>query len=164
MQNPYDILIPALVLLLLLIPLIYLAVKVVREYQRLVIFRLGRCIGDRGPGLVVGRGLGHALDRGQRLGDGAGAAVAVHPLHRRRGAAAPDHRSVTPRAKSVSPPRHARPAVSLSTTANEVASGRPSRASTSERNRAVTASGSYRLPWGRSDPWGRRRGLETQTG
>ncbi|HVL33528.1 MAG TPA: SPFH domain-containing protein [Actinomycetota bacterium] len=28
------------------------AVKVVREYQRLVVFRLGRCIGARGPGLV----------------------------------------------------------------------------------------------------------------
>ncbi len=29
------------------------AVKVVPEYQRLVVFRLGRCIGERGPGLVL---------------------------------------------------------------------------------------------------------------
>jgi regulator of protease activity HflC (stomatin/prohibitin superfamily) len=37
----------------LLIPLLYVAIKIVREYQRLVIFRLGRCIGDKGPGLVL---------------------------------------------------------------------------------------------------------------
>jgi len=29
-----------------------LSVKVVREYQRLVVFRLGRCVGTRGPGIV----------------------------------------------------------------------------------------------------------------
>lgn len=29
------------------------AVKIVREYQRIVLFRLGRCIGLRGPGLVL---------------------------------------------------------------------------------------------------------------
>ncbi len=29
------------------------AVKIVPEYQRLVVFRLGRCIGDRGPGIVL---------------------------------------------------------------------------------------------------------------
>src|SRR5512139_2183460 len=29
------------------------AVRVVPEYQRLVVFRLGRCIGNRGPGLVL---------------------------------------------------------------------------------------------------------------
>ncbi len=29
-----------------------LSIKIVREYQRLVVFRLGRCIGQRGPGLV----------------------------------------------------------------------------------------------------------------
>ena len=26
------------------------SVRVVREYQRLVVFRLGKCIGERGPG------------------------------------------------------------------------------------------------------------------
>ena len=28
------------------------SIKVVREYQRIVLFRVGRCIGMRGPGLV----------------------------------------------------------------------------------------------------------------
>ena len=28
------------------------AIKVVREYQRLIVFRLGKSIGQRGPGLV----------------------------------------------------------------------------------------------------------------
>ncbi|MGQ9585608.1 MAG: SPFH domain-containing protein [Anaerolineae bacterium] len=34
-------------------PLLYLAIRIVREYQRLVVFRLGRCIGSKGPGLVL---------------------------------------------------------------------------------------------------------------
>lgn len=29
------------------------AVRVVPEYQRLVVFRLGRCVGSRGPGIVL---------------------------------------------------------------------------------------------------------------
>jgi regulator of protease activity HflC (stomatin/prohibitin superfamily) len=29
------------------------ALKVVPEYQRLVVFRLGRCVGEKGPGLVI---------------------------------------------------------------------------------------------------------------
>ena len=29
------------------------AIRVVPEYQRLVVFRLGRCIGERGPGLII---------------------------------------------------------------------------------------------------------------
>jgi regulator of protease activity HflC (stomatin/prohibitin superfamily) len=32
---------------------VYLSVRIVREYERLVVFRLGRCIGERGPGLVL---------------------------------------------------------------------------------------------------------------
>src|SRR5881296_3135119 len=38
------------VLVLLLVPA---AVKIVREYQRIVLFRLGRVVGTRGPGLVI---------------------------------------------------------------------------------------------------------------
>ena len=38
---------------LLLIVLMPMSIKIVREYQRLVVFRLGKCIGQRGPGLVV---------------------------------------------------------------------------------------------------------------
>jgi regulator of protease activity HflC (stomatin/prohibitin superfamily) len=37
---------------LLAVLLIPMAIRVVREYQRLVVFRLGKCIGQRGPGLV----------------------------------------------------------------------------------------------------------------
>ena len=39
-----------LVLVLLYVPL---AVKIVREYQRIVLFRVGRCVGTRGPGLIL---------------------------------------------------------------------------------------------------------------
>jgi len=29
------------------------AIRIIPEYNRLVVFRLGRCVGDRGPGLVI---------------------------------------------------------------------------------------------------------------
>jgi len=38
---------------LILIVFLASAIKVVPEYQRLVIFRLGRCIGQRGPGIIL---------------------------------------------------------------------------------------------------------------
>src|SRR5512147_1598916 len=40
---------------IIVVVLIFLvnAIRIVPEYQRLVIFRLGRCIGERGPGLVL---------------------------------------------------------------------------------------------------------------
>jgi regulator of protease activity HflC (stomatin/prohibitin superfamily) len=41
------------VVALLLIILLTQAIKIVPEYERLVLFRLGRCIGTRGPGLVI---------------------------------------------------------------------------------------------------------------
>ncbi len=41
------------VALVLLVLLVRAAVKIVREYQRVVVFRLGRSIGARGPGLVL---------------------------------------------------------------------------------------------------------------
>ena len=41
------------VLLLVLVSLLSQATRIVREYQRLVIFRLGKCIGAKGPGLVL---------------------------------------------------------------------------------------------------------------
>ena len=40
------------------------AIKVVPEYQRLVVFRLGRCMGDKGPGLVI---LIPVIDRAVRV-------------------------------------------------------------------------------------------------
>ena len=36
----------------LAILILSMAIKIVREYQRLVVFRLGRCIGEKGPGIV----------------------------------------------------------------------------------------------------------------
>ena len=36
----------------LLLLLVFLGVKVVREYQRNVVFRFGRCIGTKGPGII----------------------------------------------------------------------------------------------------------------
>ena len=41
------------ILLLLLILIIPQAIRIVREYQRLMVFRLGRAIGAKGPGLVL---------------------------------------------------------------------------------------------------------------
>ena len=40
------------------------AIRIVNEYQRLVVFRLGRCIGTKGPGLVI---LIPVLDRAVRV-------------------------------------------------------------------------------------------------
>src|SRR5438105_14671809 len=42
-----------LILLALLGGVLSQSVRVVREYQRLVVFRLGKCIGERGPGPVL---------------------------------------------------------------------------------------------------------------
>src|SRR5213593_2926451 len=41
------------------------AIRVVREYERLVVFRLGRLIGERGPGLVI---LWPVIDRAVKVG------------------------------------------------------------------------------------------------
>ncbi len=40
------------IFVLLVIVLVSMSIKIVREYQRLVVFRLGKCMGQRGPGLV----------------------------------------------------------------------------------------------------------------
>ena len=40
------------------------AIKIVPEYQRLVVFRLGRCIGAKGPGVII---LIPVLDKAQRV-------------------------------------------------------------------------------------------------
>lgn len=29
------------------------AIRIIPEYQRLVVFRLGRCVGQKGPGIVL---------------------------------------------------------------------------------------------------------------
>lgn len=52
MQSMLTNIVTVVLVLVVLLPLVYLAIKIVREYQRLVVFRLGRCIGFKGPGLV----------------------------------------------------------------------------------------------------------------
>ena len=39
--------------LVLMVLFLVKAIRIVPEYQRLVVFRLGRCIGQKGPGLVI---------------------------------------------------------------------------------------------------------------
>jgi len=46
-------LIVALALAGILVLLVLTSVRVVREYERVVVFRYGRLVGDRGPGLVI---------------------------------------------------------------------------------------------------------------
>jgi regulator of protease activity HflC (stomatin/prohibitin superfamily) len=43
----------AFLFVLFAVVLFSMAIKIVREYQRLVVFRLGKCVGQRGPGLVL---------------------------------------------------------------------------------------------------------------
>ncbi|HJX41487.1 MAG TPA: SPFH domain-containing protein, partial [Anaerolineales bacterium] len=44
---------PVVALLLLLLAVLSSAVRIVQEYERGVIFRLGRLVGPRGPGLFL---------------------------------------------------------------------------------------------------------------
>jgi len=41
-----------LIVLLVVIAFIASAIRIVREYERVVVFRLGRCIGTKGPGII----------------------------------------------------------------------------------------------------------------
>jgi len=41
------------VIILLVLLLLRYSIRIVREYQRMVLFRLGRCVGTRGPGLIL---------------------------------------------------------------------------------------------------------------
>ena len=49
---------------LIALALLASAIKIVTEYQRLVVFRLGRCVGARGPGIVL---LIPVIDRGVKV-------------------------------------------------------------------------------------------------
>ncbi|HPN33233.1 MAG TPA: slipin family protein [bacterium] len=44
---------PFVILIILLVLLLSSAIKVLREYERGVVFRLGRLVGDRGPGIIL---------------------------------------------------------------------------------------------------------------
>ncbi len=61
---PLTNLIGAALLVALVVGLLVLAVRIVPEYQRLVVFRLGRLVGERGPGFVL---LIPFVDRGVRV-------------------------------------------------------------------------------------------------
>jgi regulator of protease activity HflC (stomatin/prohibitin superfamily) len=54
-----------LFVLLLVVIILANSIRVVREYERLVVFRLGRLVGERGPGLVL---LIPVFDRAVRVG------------------------------------------------------------------------------------------------
>ena len=56
--------ITAALILLIVIGIATMAIRIVPEYQRLVVFRLGRLLGERGPGLVL---LIPFVDRGVRV-------------------------------------------------------------------------------------------------
>lgn len=43
----------AALVILFVIVVLASAIKIVRDYERLVVFRLGRCIGEKGPGFVL---------------------------------------------------------------------------------------------------------------
>jgi regulator of protease activity HflC (stomatin/prohibitin superfamily) len=47
------LLIAVVVIVLLVTLLVRYSIRIVREYQRIVLFRLGRMVGTRGPGLVI---------------------------------------------------------------------------------------------------------------
>ena len=48
-----DLLIVVVILVVIVLPLMSAAIKIVQEYERGVIFRLGRLVGPRGPGMFV---------------------------------------------------------------------------------------------------------------
>ncbi|HEX2915287.1 MAG TPA: SPFH domain-containing protein [Chloroflexia bacterium] len=52
------------VVVFLLVVIVVSAIRVVPDFQRMVVFRLGRCIGDKGPGIVL---LLPVLDKGVRV-------------------------------------------------------------------------------------------------
>ena len=47
------VLVVVAIVALILVIWAFTSVKIVREYQRIVLFRVGRCIGVRGPGLIL---------------------------------------------------------------------------------------------------------------
>jgi regulator of protease activity HflC (stomatin/prohibitin superfamily) len=53
MSDISPVLIGLVVVLVVLVLFLIQAVRIVREYQRLVVFRLGRVLGTKGPGLVL---------------------------------------------------------------------------------------------------------------
>ena len=55
---------PTIAIVIILILFLYSALKVVREYERLVVFRLGHLVGARGPGIIF---LIPLIDKAERV-------------------------------------------------------------------------------------------------
>jgi regulator of protease activity HflC (stomatin/prohibitin superfamily) len=52
-MDPFTLLIILAIILFIGVPLLSSSIKIIREYERAVIFRLGRLLGAKGPGIVV---------------------------------------------------------------------------------------------------------------
>lgn len=52
-MDPITMLVLLLLIIFIVIPLLSASIKVVREYERVVVFRLGRLVGAKGPGLIL---------------------------------------------------------------------------------------------------------------
>ena len=55
---------PTIAIVIILILFLYAALKIVREYERLVVFRLGHLVGAKGPGIVI---LIPLIDKAERV-------------------------------------------------------------------------------------------------
>ena len=64
MQNEFTNVVAVLLIAMVVLVVVVMAVRVVPEYQRLIVLRLGRFVGERGPGLVL---LIPFVDRGIRV-------------------------------------------------------------------------------------------------
>jgi regulator of protease activity HflC (stomatin/prohibitin superfamily) len=52
-MDPFTLLIILAIILFIGVPLLSSSIKIIREYERAVVFRLGRLLGAKGPGIVV---------------------------------------------------------------------------------------------------------------
>lgn len=52
-MDPFTLLIILAIILFIGIPLLSASIKIIREYERAVVFRLGRLLGAKGPGIIV---------------------------------------------------------------------------------------------------------------
>jgi regulator of protease activity HflC (stomatin/prohibitin superfamily) len=54
-MNPTDLLVPCIIgaILIVGLGLLFSSIRIVPQFQRLVVFRFGNCIGQKGPGLVL---------------------------------------------------------------------------------------------------------------
>ncbi|QOR94060.1 slipin family protein [Thermosphaera chiliense] len=52
-MDPFTLLIILAIVLFIGIPLLSASIKIIREYERAVVFRLGRLLGAKGPGIIV---------------------------------------------------------------------------------------------------------------